>query len=390
MIIFFWVTLFFLAFVYIGYGLVIKFINCFKTENTFIDVQKNELPNVAVIIAAYNEELVMEEKLKNTLSLNYPKEKIMIYAITDGSTDRTNEIVKQFPVVKLLWLPERKGKTSALNRVMGEVKEEISIFTDANVMLNENAVLEMVKHYIKEDVGGVSGEKRISINGNSAASTEGIYWKYESFLKKEDSKLGTMVGAAGELFSIRSALFSNLSEDTLLDDFMISMSIVRKGYKIAYEKNAYAIEGPSLNIKEEYKRKVRISAGGLQSVLRLLDFLNPFKYKIISFQYFFHRFSRWIITPILIPLLFIVNVWLIQRGLFYFSLFILQIIFHSAALFGCIFEYSNKRFKYFYIPFYFNFMHYCLIIGWVNYLLGKQKVVWHKSIRSINGLKELV
>ena len=378
----FWISITIIAFIYVGYGLVIWLINklfFIKKENKS---SMEELPEVAVLIAAYNEVSIIKEKLKNTLSLNYPKDKIKIYVIGDGSNDGTNEVVNSFPQVKLLWQVQRKGKTAAINRAMPFIKEPITIFTDANVMLNENALKEMVKHYADNKIGGVSGEKRvISVESASAAVTEGLYWKYESFLKNEDAKLNSLIGAAGELFSIRTDLFVSLPEDTLLDDFMISMNIIRKGFKIAYEPNAYASETPSLNIKEEYKRKVRISAGGLQSVLRLADFVNPFRYGLMSLQYIFHRFSRWIVTPVLIPLALVSNILIAGHSSLYSSILFLQIIFHLAGLLGWYFESKKIRIKILFIPYYFNFMHYCIIAGWIKYLMGNQNASWDKATR---------
>jgi len=371
-----------LAFIYVFYGIIIRLLNQLS-KNKKQDQNLNfELPEVAFLITAYNEEEVIREKLINTLSLNYPADKLKVYVNSDGSDDKTNTIVSQFEKVKLLWKSERKGKTAAINRALPLIEEPIVIFSDANVMLNSEAILEMVKHYAQKNVGGVSGEKRVIANNLSSASgTEGLYWKYESFLKREDAKLKTLIGAAGELFSIRSNLFIPLPEDTILDDFMISMNIIKQGYRIAYEPEAYAKETPSLNISEEYKRKVRIGAGGLQSVLRLGIFLNPFSNFTIMFQYFFHRFSRWILSPILIPLAFISNLFLIEVNNLYLWIFIAQLIFHLSALLGWYFDRKKIHYKVFFIPFYFNFMHYCILAGWIKFLSGNQKVTWQKATR---------
>lgn len=382
----FWISLLFLLFIYIGYGIIILLINKLINSNNNKQSQTNELPDIAVLIAAYNEEDIISEKLINTLSLNYPQDKLKIYVISDGSNDKTNEIVNAFKNVNLLWQSDRKGKTAAINRAMPHIKEAITVFTDANVMVNPDALLEIAKHYQNEKIGGVSGEKRVNSNeATSAAATEGIYWKYESFLKNQDAQLSSLVGAAGELFSIRTKLFTALPIDTLLDDFMISMNIIKKGYKIAYEPNAFASENPSLNINEEYKRKVRISAGGLQSVLRLLDILNPFRFGILSFQYFFHRFSRWIISPILIILAFLTNMYLLEYSFIYTAIFLIQVLFHFAAIAGWFFERKHIRIKLLFIPYYFDFMHYCIIAGWLKYLTGNQNAAWQKATRYNNN-----
>jgi len=267
---------------------------------------------------------------------------------------------------------------------MQYVTESITVFTDANVMLNHEALHEIAKHYNDENVGGVSGEKRVQSGPtNSASTTEGLYWKYESFIKNQEAQFAGLVGAAGELFSIRTSLFRELPTDTLLDDFMISMQLVREGYRVDYEPNAYASELPSLNIKEEYKRKVRIAVGGIQSVLRLKDFLNPMKYGFFSFQYFFHRVSRWLFMPILMVLALGSNIILCHTSLLYASLFFLQVAFYLLGIVGWIMERAHVRSKLFYIPYYFNFMHICIVAGWIRYLRGNQSTAWEKSSRAV-------
>ena len=226
----------------------------------------------------------MEEKIQNCYQLDYPKDKIQLVFITDGSNDKTSEIVKRHENILLLHNANRKGKTAAINRAMSFITSEITVFSDANAMLNEDAIKNIVRHYSNPKVACVSGEKRVSIPEKAAASSagEGLYWKYESKLKLWDSNLYSATGAAGELFSIRTSLFETVKEDTILDDFMISMQLVIKGYKIAYEPNAYALENGSENIQEEFKRKIRICAGAFQSMLRLMPLLNIFKYGIFT------------------------------------------------------------------------------------------------------------
>jgi cellulose synthase/poly-beta-1,6-N-acetylglucosamine synthase-like glycosyltransferase len=214
-----------------------------------------------------------------------------------------------------------------------------------------------------------------------AASTEGAYWKYESFLKKEDAKLCSLVGAAGELFSIRTKLFNPVAEDTLLDDFMISMDIVRQGYKIDYEPKALASEKPSFNIREEQVRKVRIAAGGIQAVIRNIDLCNPFQYGIVSLQFIIHRVSRWTITPIFIIAAFVANLFLLNNGMLYQALLAAQFLFHTAALTGYYLSTKQIKVRVLHIPFYFDFMHYCVLLGWFRYSNGKQKATWQKATR---------
>lgn len=381
----FWLSVGLLAFTYAGYGVVIWGVNKIIKPERVISETEEELPDVAILIAAYNEEDFIAAKICNTMQLDYPSSKLHIYVISDGSTDRTNAIIGTFENVTLLYEPARKGKTAAINRAMNFVNQPITVFTDANVMLNKLALAKMVTHYTDPETGGVSGEKRVIDEGvDSASSTEGLYWKYESFLKKEDARMSTLVGAAGELFSIRTNLYEALPENTLLDDFMISMGIILKNYRIAYEPDAYATELPSLNIAEEYKRKVRIGAGGIQSLIRLPQLLNPFKFGLLTFQYFFHRFMRWTFAPVLIVTAYVLNMMLVTEGIIYAVLFELQTIFHIASFVGWYCERKKIKVKLFFVAYYFNFMHFCIVAGWFKYLKGGQNAAWDKSTRIIS------
>ena len=383
MVYIFWISIAGLLMIYAGYGLVLMIINALRKNNKEEAHEAYSiLPEVAILIAAYNEDEIIKAKIENTQALDYPKDKLKIYVIADGSNDKTVEIASSFEGVRVLHRYERKGKSAAINRAMEYINEPITIFTDANVMINTNALRAVVKRYEDPKTGGVSGEK-VDMHDEraAAASTEGAYWKYESFLKKNDAELSTIVGAAGEMFSIRTELFEDIAEDTLLDDFMISMSIVRKGYAIKYEPTAFASEKPSFDIDEEYKRKVRIAAGGIQSVLRNLDFCNPVQHGVIAMQFLIHRVSRWTIAPVLIVSALIANLFLLSEGPVYIVIFFLQMAFHMAALAGYYMSKRQTKVKALHIPFYFDFMHYCVVAGWLRYSSGRQKAVWQKATR---------
>lgn len=377
------ISILLLFFIYVGYGLAIAVYNrlsFFRKKKSAIT--EKELPTVAVVIAAYNEEAVIEEKIKNTLGLVYPDGKLKVYVIADGCTDKTTEIVSNYPDVVLLHQSERKGKSAAINRAMKFVKEEVTVFTDANVNISKDGLLFLCGVYVDECVGGVSGEKVVmSDERAAAASTEGLYWKYESFLKREDARLSSLIGAAGELFSLRTHLFTEIPDDTLLDDFAISINIMRKGYRLEYAPKAFAMESPSSGIKEEYKRKVRIATGGLQTISRSLDLFNPFNYGIVSLQYLIHRVSRWTISPILLIVAFVSNYIVRNDSLLCSVLFALQLCFYTAGMAGWYFKERNKQYRLLNVPFYFLFMHYCVLIGWIKYFGKKQEAAWQKAVR---------
>ncbi|NQY68015.1 MAG: glycosyltransferase family 2 protein [Flavobacteriales bacterium] len=382
----FWLLLLIVFYTYIGYGIVLFIIVRFK-ELVWDDIQidqKDYEPEVTIFIAAYNEMPCLKEKLANTLSLDYPKEKIQILFITDGSNDGSEKYLKAIPEVNVEHESMRLGKIGAINRGMQFVKNPIVIFSDANTTLNTGAVKEIVKHFKMDKVGCVSGEKRIKKEMFTGASSEGegFYWKYESFLKKLDAKLYSAVGAAGELFAIRKELFKPVRMDTILDDFIISMEIVRAGYTIAYEPEAYASEFASPSVREEMKRKIRISAGGIQSIIRLSALLNVFRYGVVSFQYISHRVLRWTITPICLIALIPINFILIEPlGTLYTAMFYGQILFYSLAFIGWFLDSKGKKVKMLFIPFYFLFMNMCVFLGFYRLIKGDQMAVWDKAKR---------
>ena len=378
----FWVFLGIVFYTYLGYGILLYLL--VKVKEIFYPLKKNTetvvLPDVTLFIAAYNEESIIHKKMENCLSLDYPKNKLRIVWVTDGSNDSTNDLLREYPDVTVLYQPERQGKTAALNRGMSYITTPFVIFTDANTMLNQAAIKEIVNRFSDAKVGCVAGEKRVEIQKvQGATAGEGIYWKYESALKDLDDRLYSAVGAAGELFAIRTSLFEKMPSDTLLDDFILSLRIAGKGYKIAYCKNAYALESASLNMKEEEKRKIRIAAGGIQSIWRLRHLLNLFRYGTLSFQYISHRVLRWTITPIVLFLLIPINLLLACSGsTLYITILFLQILFYIAAFAGHRMEQKHIRNKLFFVPYYFTFMNINVIKGFF-YLFHHQ--VWEKAKR---------
>lgn len=384
---FFWIAIIIVFYTYISYGILLYILvkikeRVFKPQTQLLP---DPLPEVTLFIAAYNEEKIVDEKMQNCHSLNYPKEKLHITWVTDGSTDTTNQRLQAYPEVSVFHSPERKGKTAALNRGIQFVKTPITIFTDANTMLNPEAILEIVTCFTNNQVGCVAGEKRIEVKDkdNAASGGEGFYWRYESKLKAWDSRLYSAVGAAGELFAIRTNLFETMPEDTLLDDFILSLHIAQKGYKIAYCDTAYAIESGSADMHEEQKRKIRIAAGGLQSIARLASLLNPFRYGVLSFQYISHRVLRWSITPILLFLLLPINLILAYYtpSSLYKIILALQILFYAMAWLGAIQAKKQIKVKILFIPYYFTFMNLNVLKAFLYLKKNKGKGTWEKAKR---------
>ncbi|MEI6048256.1 MAG: glycosyltransferase family 2 protein [Bacteroidota bacterium] len=387
----FWFLFFMIFYTYIGYGillfLIVKIRRMTGLYKTITPDPAYE-PEVTLFIAAYNEKDFVAEKIRNSHELDYPVEKLHLLWVTDGSDDGTPDLLKQFEGVEVQHQPQRSGKIGAMNRGIKLVKTPIVVFCDANTMLGKESITRIVRLFSDPKVGCVSGEKRIfsKEKDEAAGAGEGIYWKYESKLKKWDAELYSVVGAAGELFAIRTDLYQEVELDTLLDDFIISLRVAKNGHTIQYDPEAYAIETASANVKEELKRKIRISAGGIQSVIRLSSLLNFFKYGTLSFQYISHRVLRWTLAPL--SLLFLIPIGLflaINEGLFNFGfyslLFWMQVLFYISALLGWYIENRSIKVKLLFVPYYFFIMNLSVFLGLRRYIKGSQSVNWERAKR---------
>ncbi|AEE48567.1 glycosyltransferase family 2 protein [Haliscomenobacter hydrossis] len=384
------VNVFLVLYTYLGYGLILFLLKKLYPAQSLTPLE--DYPAVTLLVAAYNEEDWIEQKIENCLALDYPRHKLHLLLVTDGSTDSTPQKAKSCLVpqdfsIQILHDPKRLGKLAAVNRVMPLVGTPIVVFSDANTTLNPQAIQNLVKYYSDPKVGAVAGEKRIYIADKDEASSagEGIYWKYESLLKRWDAQLCSVVGAAGELFSIRTQLYESIPADTLIEDFYLTMTVLRKGYRIAYAADAYAIENSSASVGEELKRKIRISAGGLQASWRLRDLLNPLRYGIFSWQFFSHKVMRWTLAPLALLLAFLSNAALVWTGsILYVLLFMFQLVFYLLAFLGWIFERKKIKVKVLFIPYYFCMMNYSVFLGLLRLIKGKQTVLWEKVERKGN------
>ena len=373
----FWLCMAIVVYTYVGYGIVLYLLVFVKRLATkakpLADITDDRLPEVTLMVCAYNEEDIIAEKMDNTRRLDYPSDRLHLVWVTDGSNDNTNVLLSAYPEVKVIYFPERRGNAAALKHGIKEIDTEIVMMTDANTMLNPEAVREVARLMQDPKVGCVSGEKKVMARSDSdeAAQGEGLYWKYESTLKRLDSELYSAMGAAGELCVIRRQLMTDIPDDTLLDDFIISMEIVKKGYKIAYTSNAYAMEYGSADLHEESKRKRRIAAGGLQSCWRLRSLMNPLRHPVVAFQFVSHRVLRWTITPVCLFALVPLNTLLVLsgEGIVYTIIWILQILFYASAAAGVR------------ISKYFIFMNLNVFRG-MAYLFNNSTGMWEKAKRA--------
>jgi len=388
------------AYTYLGYGilitLLVKIRTLVKGPRPTVNDDTYE-PMVTLVMAAYNEMGCLPAKLQNSRELDYPADKLQLLFVTEGSNDGSTAYLEALRLrgdkqIEVLGGDERAGKVAAMNRAITHVKTPIVIFSDANTQLNSRAIRHLVRHFRHDSVGAVAGEKRIEVldSESAAGSGEGLYWKYESYLKRKDAQLHTVVGAAGELFAVRTNLYETVEPDTLLDDFIISLRIAGRGYRVEYEPDAYALERPSFSIDEEKKRKVRIAAGGFQSIMRLLYLLNVARYGWLTFQYVSHRVLRWAVTPFCLPLIWLANLALLLPVpqtitpiyVFWLVFFIGQCVFYAAAYLGYRLEHRRIRVKALFVPFYFTFMNVCAILGFLRYWRGNTSGIWEKARRA--------
>jgi len=368
---------------YLGYGIFLYLLLKIRGDYKQEEAPEGYCPAISMVVPCFNEEGYILEKVANSKALDYPKDKLQLIFISDGSSDSTAELLSKEEGILHLHEDQRAGKAAAMNRAMAHVTGEIVVFCDANTDLNPEAIALLSRHYADPKVGGVTGEKRIQAKEEAGASEagEGLYWKYESFLKKADSRLYTVVGAAGELMSYRTALYEPLEPDTLLDDFMQSMRIVLKGYRIVYEPKAMATETASANVKEELKRKIRICAGGWQSMLRLGPAFNPFRNLKVAFAFISHRVLRWSLAAFALPIIFLLNILLLGTPLWN-TLLIGQVLFYAAALVGWYYENKGIRWKALYVPYYFFIMNLAVFLGLKRFLKGEQSALWERAKRA--------
>lgn len=378
----FWTGFLLLFYTYLGYALILLLVTTIIKSKTIEYEKTGKLHTVAILIAAYNEEKVIVDKLKNCLALDYPAELLDIYIVSDGSSDRTNDIVRGYAEkdkrIHLLEFP-RTGKSGVLNRAMACIKSEIVVFSDANTEYARDALTYLVKHFAGEKVGCVCG-RLIYRNPGEIISGKGenFYWRYETVLKKIESRLGYVAGANGAIYAIKRELFETLPTGTINDDFTISMRIVQKGFRSVYDENAIAYEDVAPNMESEFKRHVRDGAGHYIAVYHLLGLLNPFL-GIRSLIYWSHRLLRWA-APFILILLFLLNMFLLNE-LLYLSIFILQLGFYLIAVIGLIYVKTNKLPFFMYVPFYFCNLNLALLIGFLKAVTGRQKMTWERTER---------
>ena len=384
----FFVCLVLVAYVYILYPLVVfTLASIAQTKGDFKYVlsrgerrasrgTSSPLPSVSIVIAVFNEENVIEDRIANCLTVDYPRDKLEITIVSDGSSDRTNEIVSGYANqgVKLIALPTRNGKAFALNRAIPETSGEILLLTDSNTTYDQGAVRKLVRHFDDTGIGGVCGELRVRPFDQDTAE-ESAYWKFENFLKFMESRLNMTLGANGGIYAIRRGAFRPIPDGTIVDDFVVFLNVRKAGFKTLFDPEAIAYERSAPSLRDEYQRKTRIGSGDLQSLRLAAGFLSP-NAGPVSFAFWSHKVLRWSV-PFLLIGLFVSNLALARESALFLAILVLQCVFYASSIAGAFLT-GCVLFK---APYYFVSMNMALLHGFVRYAVGAQKGTWERTER---------
>ena len=386
----FWISMALILYVYFGYPLLLALIARLARSKQY---SLAELPTVSLIIAAHNEEEIIAKKLENSLALNYPTANLEIIVAADGSDDSTKLIVESYKDrgVVLSYSPQRKGKMAAISHAVDLANNEIVVFSDANNMYEEITFKYLMLPFADKTIGGTTGIKNICDENDHLSASEGLYWKYESWIKKNESRLSTCTAAAGEMFAMRKSLFSTPPEGIINDDFYLLLTILKHGYKVAYVPEAKSWERVSPSEIDEIRRRKRINAGRYQALFHALSWL-PWKNLPAIWQILSHKFFR-LFIPFFMIAVFISNAWLatiefqkfgfLQFGdsessfrLFFFG----QLMFYLLAALHPVLS-GKKGTKALYIPAFLVISNYAVLQGLFGLIFGSQSALWERVKR---------
>jgi cellulose synthase/poly-beta-1,6-N-acetylglucosamine synthase-like glycosyltransferase len=367
----------FLVFIaYLGYPILLFVVAFFRPRPS---VEPGPEPTVTVLIAAYNEEAAIGEKLANTLALDYPPDKLTVMVASDASSDRTDDIVKECAArdsrVRLLRVPDRNGKTGAQNRGVRECGSEIVVFSDAASMYDRQALRYLVAHYPDNRVGAVSGRYKYIDSGRRSPTAAGssLFWGYENVIKELQSRISTLTGCSGCIYSVRRDLYQELPPDAC-SDIVEPLTLVQRGYRVVFEGRALAYEETTKTIQEEFSMRVRVLSRGIGALILMRDLLRFWKYGWISIQLLLHKVSRWMV-PLYLALFFLGVALLSLQHVWAMGLLAAQVVFYSTgALFTRVSP--GNRLRVFDLPVYFCTLCAATVISVIHLVRGEKHSVW--------------
>jgi len=378
----FWLCFAGVAYSYLVYPIIlILSVRLFGRKEHPDFLRDDALPAVTLLIAAHNEEPVIEGRIRNALAMDYPPDKLQILIASDASTDRTNDIVRSFADkgARLLDYQNRSGKTAMLNSAFGEVRTPMVMLSDANTFTEPNAARCLMRWFVNPRIGVVSG-RLILTDPVSGKNVDSMYWRYETFLKKRESQLGALLGSNGAIYAIRTELFRPIPGNTIVDDFVIPLAAkLRSGCDVIYDPDAVANEESAPDVKAEFKRRSRIGAGGWQAIGQLWRLLNPAN-GWIAFTFFSHKVLRWLCPFFLIGML-VANVPLAFDSVGYRLLLAGQLLGYALAVAGAFVPTSVPVSRFFRLANMFVAMNAALLVGFFRWLLSSQSGIWSRTQR---------
>lgn len=376
----FWLSVVGVVYAYALYPPILSLLAKLFGQATVPPVVNDELPSISLLIAAHNEQVVIRQRIQNALALQYPRERIEVLIASDGSSDQTNEIVQEYKSqgVRLLNYPQRRGKAMVLNDAMREARGDLVLLSDANTSTDPNAGHNLVRWFANPKIGAVCG-KLILTDPASGQNADGIYWKYETFLKRKEGRLGALLGANGGIYAIRRALFEPIPPNTIVDDFVIPLlAKLRSGCEIVYDAEAIAHEETAADVRIEFRRRIRIGAGGWQAIGILWPLLNPVR-GWIAFTFFSHKVLRWS-SPFLLIATFVSSVLLSSSRLF--AVFLLaQLIFYGLASVGMWITTRSLAGRVIKVAQMFVGMNIALLLGFFRWASVPQTGMWNRTER---------
>jgi cellulose synthase/poly-beta-1,6-N-acetylglucosamine synthase-like glycosyltransferase len=373
----FWFSLYAIFYSYLGYVLALWLIALFRSNNPK-EPNGSSFPSVSLLISAYNEEDIIEEKLKNALKLDYPQEKLEIMVISDSSTDQTDEKVRKFSGMEvcLLRQQERKGKTAALNTAVPQASGEIIVFSDANSMYDRNAIKNLVKHFKSPEIGFVTGRtKYVSKHGGSVRGSTSLYNELELLTKRLESQVESCVGADGAIFAIRKELYKPL-KDYDINDFVIPLKILEQGYRGILEDKAFCIEETARGTGEEFNRQVRITNRTIRAIFNNIVLLNPIKFPLFSFELISHKLLRFLLPFLMINIL-LTNCLIVTEGFLYSLILVLQVLYYGLVCWGYLAEKTKRCNKLTSMAYTFSLVSLAVLLGWIKYFSGETYSSWN-------------
>ena len=377
----FWCCAGLVAYTYILYPvLLLVFAALQRPITPPAEVEDAELPTVSVLIVAHNEEESIRARIQNLLVLDYPKDKLELVIASDSSRDATVAIAKEYAgqSVRVFDFSARTGKAAVLDAVIPKLSGSIAVLSDANTMMDADAVRRLARWFLDPDVGVVCG-KLVLTDPSTGKNVDSLYWRFETLLKRCEGKLGALLGANGGIYALRRSLFQGIRHDTIVDDFVIPLlAHIRTGCRIVYDESAIAYEETPPEIATEFRRRARIGAGGFQSISVLWPLLNP-RQGWIAFTFFSHKVLRWL-CPFFLLGLAVANVLLANVGIYGFSLAV-GVLLCGTALLGHYSSVGSSAGRAVRLTTMFATMNAALMVGFFRWATGRQQGVWERTAR---------